>query len=107
MCLLKEERRSSDVLLIFYGPVNVVELGRELRNSVILHCFLWEALRVVYHLEVNIILPTFQLIQPFVCIYSNLLNKARQCMLFQFIKCTSDTIFQTFDSKNTSGWQCS
>ena len=41
------ERCSSDGLLIFYGPVNVVELGRELRNSVILHCFLWEALRVV------------------------------------------------------------
>ena len=45
---------------------------------------------MVYHLEVNIILPTFQLIQPFVCIYSNLLNKAMQCMLFQSI---SDTIF--------------
>ena len=40
-------RCSSDGFLIFYGPVNVVELGRELRNSVILHCFLWEALRVV------------------------------------------------------------
>ena len=47
MCLIKEERCSSDGLLIFYGPLNVVELGRELRNSAILHCFLWEALRVV------------------------------------------------------------
>ena len=43
LCLIKEERCSSDGLLIFYGPVNVVELGRELRNSVILHCHLWEA----------------------------------------------------------------
>ena len=34
-------------LLTFYGPVNVVELGRELRNSVSLHFFPWEALRVV------------------------------------------------------------
>ena len=50
MCLIKEERCSSDGLLIFYGPMNVVELGKELRNSVILHCFLWEALRVVSHL---------------------------------------------------------
>ena len=44
---------SSDGLLIFYGPGNVVELGRELRNSVILHYFLWEALVVVSHLEVK------------------------------------------------------
>ena len=42
MCLIKEERCSSDGFLIFYGPVNVMELGRELRNSAILHCFLWE-----------------------------------------------------------------
>ena len=34
MYLIKEERCSSDGLLIFYGPVNVVELGGELRNSV-------------------------------------------------------------------------
>ena len=47
MCLIKKESCSSDGLLIFYGPVNVVELGRELGNSVILHCFLLEALRVV------------------------------------------------------------
>ena len=47
MCLIKEERCSSDGLLIFYGQVNVVELGIELRNSFILHCFLWEALGVV------------------------------------------------------------
>ena len=37
--LNKEERCSSAGLLIFYGPVNVVELGKELKNSVILHCF--------------------------------------------------------------------
>ena len=37
--VFKQERCSSDGLLIFYGPVNVVELDRELRNSVILHCF--------------------------------------------------------------------
>ena len=48
LCLIKEKRCSSEGLLIFYGPVNVVELSRELRNSVIiLHSFLWEALRVV------------------------------------------------------------
>ena len=86
MCLIKEERRSSDEFLIFYGPVNVVELGRELRNSAILHCFLWEALRVVWHLEVNILFSTFQLIQPFACIYSILLSKVMQCMLFTIHK---------------------
>ena len=46
MCLIKEVS-SSDGLLIFYGPVNVVELGRELRNSVIVHCFLWEAVHAL------------------------------------------------------------
>ena len=66
--------------------MNVVELGRELRNSVILHCFLWEALRVVWHLIVNILFSTFQLIQPFVCIYSVLLSNAWQCMLFPIHK---------------------
>ena len=35
MCLIKEERCSSDGLLIFYGQVNVVKLGIELRNSFI------------------------------------------------------------------------
>ena len=37
-------------------------------------------------LEVNILFSTFQLIQPFVCIYSILLSKARQCMLFPIHK---------------------
>ena len=38
--------------MILYGPVNVVELYREFRKSVVLHCFLWEAaaLWVVQHL---------------------------------------------------------
>ena len=40
MCLIKEERCSSGELLIFNRPVNVVELGRELGNRVIVHCFL-------------------------------------------------------------------
>ena len=44
---MKEEGCSSGGLLIFYGPVNAVELGKEFRNSFILHCFLWEVLRVV------------------------------------------------------------
>ena len=35
------------MLLIFYGPVNVVELGRELRNSGSVHCFLWEAVHAL------------------------------------------------------------
>ena len=76
--------------------MNVVELGRELRNNVILHCFLWEVLRVVYHLEVNILFSIFQLIQPFVCIYSILLSKARQCMLFPIHKMRSRYDFLDF-----------
>ena len=47
MCLIEEEICFSDGLLMLYGPVNVVELGRELRISVILHCFLGEALWMV------------------------------------------------------------
>ena len=39
------------------GPVNVVELGRELRNSVSLHFFLWEVLWVVWHNVDIIYLP--------------------------------------------------
>ena len=33
LCLTEEDRCSSDELLTFHGPVSIVELGRELKNS--------------------------------------------------------------------------
>ena len=57
-----------------------------------------------WHLDVKILISTFQLIQLFGYIYSILLSKKVKVSTFQFIKCTSDKIFLTFGTKNTSKW---
>ena len=50
-------------------------------------------------LDVKILISTFQLIQPFGCIYSILLSKIVNVSTFQSIKCTSDKICLTFGTK--------
>ena len=52
-------------------------------------------------MDVKILISTFQLIQPFGCIYSILLSKKVKVNVstFQSIKCTSDKIFLTFGTK--------
>ena len=55
-------------------------------------------------MDVKILISTFQLIQPFGCIYSILLSKKVNVRTFQSIKCTSDKVFLTFGTKNTSKW---
>ena len=50
-------------------------------------------------MDVKILIATFQLIQPFGCIYSILMSKKVNVSTFQSIKCTSDKIFLTFGTK--------
>ena len=57
--------------------MNVVELWALLWMRPILHCFLWEPMWQEWHLDVKILISTFQLIQSFGCNYSILLSKKK------------------------------